>query len=108
MRNPLDKSKTVVGWLSFILPIGIAFPRDLFGDYGVIVIVLFYLGLAMPIAFYILCIVDGLRTFPRKFWCVWLLVFHFLKMPLFLLGLFVWYVFLFIRSFFSNGIPPPS
>ena len=108
MKLSLDNAKTMSAWLAFLLPTGVALPYDLFYGCGVIVMVSFYLGLIMPIILYVLCLVDGLRTLPKKHWCAWLIMFHFLKVPLFLLGLTVWYIFLFIRGFYSNGVPPQA
>lgn len=106
MKVQLGNVKCTAGWLAFLLPIGIALPQDCFVGFDVIVLVLFYLGLAMPVILYALCLIDGFRTIPKQHWGAWLLIFHFLKVPLFLVGLVVWYGFLFIRGFFSNGVPP--
>ena len=105
MTIPLDTAKKMIGWLAFLLPTGIALPNDLFYGCDVIVMVSFYLGLIMPLIWYVLCLVDGLRTLPKKHRRLWLLIFHFVKVPLVLLGLLTWYSFLCIRGFFSNGIP---
>ena len=106
MRMTLDKAKMTSGWLAFLLPIGVALPYDLFDGYDIIAMMSFFSMLAMPIIWYVLCLIDGLRMFPKNVWCTWLLTFHLLKVPLTLVGLISWYSLLLIRGFFSNGIPP--
>lgn len=106
MRIQLANIKRVAGWLAFLLPIGIALPQDCLVGFDVAVRVFFCIGLVVPVIWYVLCLVDGFQTIPKQHLGVWLLIFHFLKMPIFLVGLVVWYGFLFVGCFFFNGIPP--
>jgi len=108
MKMSFDKAKLILGWLSVLLPLGIAFPYDLFDDYGIVIMMSFGSMFVMPLSLYIVSLIDGLSYLPRKHWLAWLLVFHFMKLPLVVVGLIVWYSILIIRGFFSNGIPPPS
>lgn len=108
MKMSFDKAKLILGWLCVLLPLGVAFPYDLFDDYGIVIMVSFCSMFVMPIVLYIVSLIDGLILLPRKHWVAWLFMFHFLKLPLVLAGLIVWYSILIIRGFFSNGIPPLS
>ncbi len=109
MKISLKKIRKTIGWLAFLLPIVIVFPHGYTHSiYDVVTMALCRIGLFLPIVLYVLCLIDVFHSFPRKEWGDWLLVLHLVKVPLFILGLFVWYSILLIGCFISNGLPPQA